>query len=225
MTVSLAQVFRDAAQKAALSSKGTPCATAASSSGQDPDGQHAPGTVSLQELLRLHGDASTAVVLLLLALFSTIPITGIGSIISLAIFALAWRWGRHVETTSVHSRVGDIRLSKVWTARGLNFLAWLYEKADIWLEPRLPTLSERSTRPWWAVWICVMGAIIFLPIPLGNLLPSLSLVVLSLAWMFRDGIALLISVALGMAALVFTAYFGQLAWQIVVQSTQWLVGL
>ena len=70
-----------------------------------------------------------------------------------------------------------------------------------------------------------MGAIIFLPIPLGNLLPSLSLVVLSLAWMFRDGIALLISVTLGMAALVFTAYFGQLAWQIVVQSTQWLVGL
>ena len=225
MTVSLAQVFRDAAEKAALGSNGTPSATAASNSGQEPDVPIAVGTVSLQELLGLHGDASTAVVLLLLALFSTIPITGIGFIISLAIFALAWRWGLQVETTTMHFRVGNIRLSREWTARGLNFLAWLYEKADIWLEPRLFALSERSTRPWWAIWICVMGAIIFLPIPLGNILPSLSLVVLSLAWIFRDGIALLISVALGMAALVYSAYFGQLAWQIVVQSTQWLVRL
>ena len=225
MTVSLAQVFRAAAQKAASSSNGIPDAGADDSSGQEPKNKLAAGTVSVQELLWLHGEASTAVVLLLLALFSTIPIAGIGSIISLAIFALAWRWGRQVETTIVQGRVGNIRLSRVWTARCLNFLAWLYEQADRWLEPRLSALSERSTRPWWAVWICLMGAIIFLPVPFGNLLPSLSLMVLSLAWMFRDGLALLISLALGIAAMVFTAYSGQLAWQIMVRSAQWLIRL
>ena len=46
----------------------------------------AEGTVSLQERLRLHGDAYHLVVLLLLALFSTVPFTGIDSIIGLAIF-------------------------------------------------------------------------------------------------------------------------------------------
>ena len=225
MTVSLAQIFKAAAQKAALSSNGIPDAGADSSFGQEPETTLIAGTVSVQELLWLHGEASTAVVLLLLALFSTIPIAGIGSIISLAIFALAWRWARQVETTTVHGRVGNIRLSRVWTARCLNFLAWLFEQADRWLEPRLFAFSKRSTRPWWAVWICLMGAIIFLPVPFGNLLPSLSLMVLSLAWMFRDGLALLISLALGIAALVFTAYSGQLAWQIVVQSAQWLIRL
>ena len=107
----------------------------------------------------------------------------------------------------------------------LTFLAWLYEQADRWLEPRLPGLSAHNSRPWWALWICVMGGIIFLPIPLGNLLPSFSLVVLSLAWMFRDGIALMVSLALGVAAIVFTAFFGQLAWELVVNAGQWVMNL
>ena len=67
--------------------------------------------MSLQERLRLHGDAYHLIVLLLLllllllALFSTVPITGIDSIIGLAIFVLAWRWVRNVETITVHGRV------------------------------------------------------------------------------------------------------------------------
>ena len=65
----------------------------------------AAGTVSLQERLRLHGDVGQLVVLLLLALFSTVPITGIDSIIGLAIFMLAWRWVRNVETITLHGRV------------------------------------------------------------------------------------------------------------------------
>ena len=59
----------------------------------------------MQERLRLHGDVGQLVVLLLLALFSTVPITGIDSIIGLAIFMLAWRWVRNVETITLHQRV------------------------------------------------------------------------------------------------------------------------
>ena len=45
---------------------------------------------------------------------------------------------------------------------------------------------------------------------------------LSLAWMFRDGAALLVSLVLGLAALVFTAVFGQLAVQAVTEAIQWI---
>ena len=72
---------------------------------------------------------------------------------------------------------------------------------------------------------CALPIFIFLPIPFGNILPSFSLVALSLAWMFRDGIALLVSLALGSAALVFSVVFGQLAWQLLVRAGQWLMGL
>ena len=219
MTFTIAHVFRAAAEKAALGKTTFTDQTATAPTAAEA------GTVSLQELLQLHGEASTAVVLMLLALFTTLPIAGVGTILSLAIFALAWRWARHRETTSVHGRIGAIRLNPLWSGRTLRFLAWMYEQADRLLSPRMLAMSTRATRPWWALWICVMGAIIFLPIPFGNILPSFSLVALSLAWMFRDGIALLVSLALGSAALVFSVVFGQLAWQLLVRAGQWLMGL
>ncbi len=227
MTVTLAHIFRAAAKEAAHA----PAVDADADvdvPGSTAQGKTSPGTagtVSLQELLQLHGDASTAVVLMLLALFTTLPIAGVGTILSLAIFALAWRWARYKETTTVHGHIGAIRLSPRWTGRTLGFLAWMYEQADRLLSPRLLALSGRATRPWWALWIGVMGVIIFLPIPFGNILPSFSLVALSLAWMFRDGIALLVSLAIGSAALVFSVIFGQLAWSMVVRASQWLMGV
>lgn len=225
MTVTLAHIFRAAAKEAAQHNANTPAADAAGNTGHGKTDRETAGTVSLQELLHMHGDASTAVVLMLLALFTTLPVAGVGTILSLAIFALAWRWARYRETTTVHGRIGAIRLSPLWTGRTLGLLAWMYEQADRLLSPRLLAMSSRVTRPWWALWICVMGAIIFLPIPFGNILPSLSLVALSLAWMFRDGIALLVSLALGSAALVFSVIFGQLAWLMLVGAAQWLMGL
>lgn len=225
MTVTIAHIFRAAAQKAAQSSIDALTAGATGNTEQGKANRGTAGTVTLQELLQLHGDASTAVVLMLLALFTTLPIAGVGTILSLAIFALAWRWARQVETTSVHGRIGAIRLNPLWTGRTLRFLAWMYEQADRLLSPRMLAMSSRATRPWWALWICVMSAIIFLPIPFGNILPSFSLVALSLAWMFRDGIALLVSLAIGMAALVFSVVFGQLAWLMVVRASQWLMSI
>ncbi len=225
MTVTLAHIFRAAAKEAAQHNANIPAADAAGNTGHSKTSQETAGTVSLQELLQMHGEASTAVVLMLLALFTTLPIAGVGTILSLAIFALAWRWARYRETTTVHGHIGAIRLSPLWTGRTLGFLAWMYEQADRLLSPRMLAMSSRATRPWWALWICVMGAIIFLPIPFGNILPSFSLVALSLAWMFRDGIALLVSLVLGSAALVFSVIFGQLAWLMLVGAGQWLMAL
>ena len=96
-------MFKDAAAQAALSRSIT--SKTVKSSQESAAAEIAAGTVSLQERLRLHGDVGQLVVLLLLALFSTMPITGIDSIIGLAIFVLAWRWVRNVETITVHGWV------------------------------------------------------------------------------------------------------------------------
>ena len=96
-------MFRSAAARAALSRSIT--SKTLKSSQESAAAEIAAGTVSLQERLRLHGDVYRLIVLLLLALLSTVPITGIDSIIGLAIFVLAWRWVRNVETITVHFRV------------------------------------------------------------------------------------------------------------------------
>jgi hypothetical protein len=72
------------------------------------------------------------------------------------------------------------------------------------------------------VWIALMGVVIFLPLPLGNLLPSLSLILLSLGWMFRDGVALLLSTAAGVAAVAYVVSLWQLVTQALGQTWVWL---
>jgi hypothetical protein len=62
--------------------------------------------------------------------------------------------------------------------------------------------------------VALMGALIFLPIPLGNVLPAIAVVLLGLGLVFRDGIAVLAGAATGLAAIGYTMAlaFGAWAW-------------
>jgi hypothetical protein len=66
-----------------------------------------------------------------------------------------------------------------------------------------------------------MGFVIFLPLPFGNVLPSISLVLLSLGWMFRDGLAMLASAVVGSGALAFTYAFGHVVWEVLAVVRGW----
>lgn len=211
MTVHLATVFSQAAAATRKDSTAAPEAE--------------EFKVNLQELLHLHGEASTAVVLMLLSVATVLPMAGLGTVLSFAIFALAWRWACQTETRTLPPRLGKLTLNARWTRRCLHALAWIYSRANLWLRPRWQALAHDRTRPGWALWIGVMGVVIFLPIPFGNVLPSLSLVALSLGWMFRDGVALVLSTLLGVAALALTASFSQLLWHMLLQLTAWLPAL
>ena len=206
--------------------------------------------LSLAELLRLHGDDSAAVVLLVVSVLCVVPIYGMGTALSLAIFAMAWHW-RHVarsggqgadsetesetgietdsEPTPTNSegplhgrgpkwlpeRLAQATLDEIWSRRCLHGLAWLYGQAGSHLRERFVGLSAAGTRPFWSVWIALQGFVIFLPLPFGNVLPAISLVLLCLGWMFRDGLALLGSALVGAAALGYTWAFGHLVWVLV----------
>ena len=54
-----------------------------------------------------------------------------------------------------------------------------------------------------------MALIIMMPIPFGNVLPGASLMLMSLAWMFRDGLLLLCSTVLGAGAIGLALAMGQ----------------
>jgi len=175
-----------------------------------------PLRLSLRELLQLHGEQSGAVLLMLMALLSTVPIAGAGTVLSLGIFALAWAWLRGRDSLHLPERLAGLTLNETWTRRCLHWLAWTYERAERCLRPRWQALSHARTRFWWALWIALMAALIFLPLPLGNVLPGTSLMLLSLGWLFRDGLALLLSAATGAVGVGYAVSVGHLvfaAWQ------------
>ena len=67
-----------------------------------------------------------------------------------------------------------------------------------------------------------MGLLILLPLPLANLLPALSLVLLSLAWMARDGLALAASLLMGAAGLVYIVLMSHLLLVLAHEGLLWL---
>ncbi|MGS5089978.1 exopolysaccharide biosynthesis protein [Hydrogenophaga sp. A37] len=184
-----------------------------------------PGTacerLSLNQLLRLNGEGSGAVLLMLLALLSSLPVAGAGGLFSIGLLALAWAWLRGRETVTMPQRLGSITLSETWSRRSLHGMAWIYEQAERRLRPRWPVCCHARTRVWWGLWIALMAVVIFLPLPLGNVLPSLSLILLSLGWMFRDGVAMLLSAATGVGALGYVVSLGHLLTGLLVKAWAW----
>ena len=85
-----------------------------------------PAAVTVQDLLELHGDASLVVLLLVLSVLTVTPLAGVGTVLSFAIFAIAWRraCGREGRTNLPFEKsLHNIALSPEWGERTLRFLA------------------------------------------------------------------------------------------------------
>ena len=85
---------------------------------------------------------------------------------------------------------------------------WL-ERAEKLLKPRLSVLTRPPFEQAIAVVCLLLALILFLPIPLGNMLPALAICLFSLAILERDGIAAILGalVALASTAIVWTVLY------------------
>lgn len=72
-------------------------------------------------------------------------------------------------------------------------------------EDRLVWLTGRTARMLLALPLLLMAVTIILPIPLGNVMPALALIAASIGFMAGDGLAVLLSMLIAMAAVVWTA--------------------
>lgn len=166
----------------------------------------APTRLTVDELARLHGDHSAAMLLLLVAFLSLTPLVGV----SLLILLIASRWHRLDGAIAVPARLGRLQLSPPWSRRCERGLQWTHALARRRLRTRWTALLAPATHSGWSLWIGLMGVVTLLPLPLANVLPAASLMLLSLGWIRRDGVALAASVLVGIAGLVYVALMSQL---------------
>lgn len=179
-----------------------------------------PGTpLSMQELLAMHGDATLPVLLILLALITTVPVAGAGMLFSLGIMAWAWRWGCHQDAPRLE-RLRVMQLNPRAAYRVLRWLAWMYTFAQRRLRPRWHALQGPQLRWAWALWVALMALVIFLPIPFGNVFPAVALLLFGLGLLTHDGLMLAASLALGVAGLVVLGMAG--GWILEMVTRLWL---
>lgn len=168
--------------------------------------------VSFAELAALHGEGGHGSLLILLALPCLLPIPGVGNVMGAALVLLAWAQWRGRSRRPLPPAVAQLTLSPTWTRRLLMLMARFHGLVERWSRARLPWLADPQDAGWLAPKVALMGAIIFLPLPLGNVLPALALLLLGAGLAGRDGLAVGLALLVAALALAYTAAIGLAAW-------------
>lgn len=178
--------------------------------------------VALSHLADVHGSAARGTLLVLLSAPCVLPVPGVGNVLGLGLVLMALAMWRGQASHELPSRVAGWQMPSHWAQRVLGLLARFYSLAGRWSRERWLHLVD-GPQGWLAPKVGLMGALIFLPIPFGNVLPALALSLLGLGLVFRDGLAVLAGMVAGGAAVAYTAGLGMLAWHWgLVPLLQWL---
>ena len=89
------------------------------------------------------------------------------------------------------------------------------------IHPRWPTPIKATKRLVGAVVVILNTTLMFIPVPLGNILPALVIALISLAYLQEDG--LLLSIALLAAAIVLAIEVAAV-WEEII-GAKWIIGL
>lgn len=168
--------------------------------------------VALHALAAAHGPAAVGSMLVLLAAACALPMAGAGTVLGFGLWMLVPAMVRGSGGTGLSARLARVELPLSVARRLLGLLAAVYKLAAKAARPRLLHLVDTPRQPWIAAQVGLMAVLIILPIPLGNLLPSLALIVLGIGLVFRDGlVVLLLALASGLA-IAWTAALGLGVW-------------
>jgi hypothetical protein len=176
-------------------------------------GELPPGPVPLAALADAHGGAWQASLLVLLAAPCLLPIPGVGSVLSLALALLGLMLWMQAPHQDLPPRLGRLSLPREGATRSLALLARFYDLIYRLTRPRMTALAGPSARWWLGPMTVVMAVLIFLPIPFGNLLPAVSLMLAGVALAARDGLLMLASLGVGASALASSGMLIALGWQ------------
>ena len=175
--------------------------------------------VSLQALAQAHGPAAHGTLLLLMAAPCLLPVPGVGTVLGLGMAALAAAMWQGHSAACLPRRVAELELSRHRAQRVLGLLASAYAMAGRYARARLSHLASAGRRSWTAAAVGLMAVIVVLPIPFGNVLPALAMMLIGLGLVFRDGVAVVLGLAMAGLALFVTAGLVLMAW---VWGSEWI---
>ncbi|WP_311273649.1 MULTISPECIES: exopolysaccharide biosynthesis protein [unclassified Rhizobium] len=168
----------------------------------------ARGGLSLGEVMATMGPAGMAFAILILALPALTPVPGpIGIIFGTALAVVAAQIAIGRSTVWLPRFLKDRRLSaKVLELIVRHTAPHVSRVERLVRADRLKVLTGPFAQMLIGLPILMMAVAIALPIPLGNFLPVISLVVLSIGLMEKDGLITLVGVILSVIAAAVTGF-------------------
>lgn len=168
--------------------------------------------VSMRAMAQAHGPQAQGTLLLLMSMPCLLPVPGVGTVLGLGLVALAVAMWRGHPDAGLPARVAQLELPRHWAQRVLQGLASAYTLAGRHARARLCHLAPEGRTPLLSLVVGLMALIVVMPIPFGNVLPSLALVLIGLGRVFQDGVAVLAGLLMSGVALLATTGLLVTAW-------------
>jgi hypothetical protein len=166
--------------------------------------------ITLGQIAEAMSDRSFGAFLVVFCLPNLIPLPpGATFILGLPLIFVSFQMAfSRLDTIWLPRRLRDYAFDNKAFAAVLDRFIPYMERAERYIRPRFWSGDIRLYERLIGVFALILGIIVFLPIPLGNMGPSLALALIGLGLTERDGIMTLAGVIVGLVFTVVVSYVG-----------------
>lgn len=163
--------------------------------------------VVLGDLIHSLGQSSFGLALIALALPAMIPIPGpFGMVTGCCLVLVACQMLLGRRRLALPRFLADRQVAADGVkAVIMRALPWVKRIEAVMREGRWRSLTGRSSRTLMGIPVLLLAVVLALPIPFGNVGPVISLLVIGLSLVARDGLALMVGLVLTLATFFWTA--------------------
>lgn len=156
------------------------------------------GSMTIEELLRKMGHHGLALAILVLAISSVVAgiIPGFSTLMAVPIIFMCIRIMIGKSTVWLPKRIRGKSLSPRVIYGSLNRSIGPLKKMEKYLKPRLIFLTGGLFKRLLALTMLILAVVLAMPIPGGNFVPSMSIAIISLAILERDGLLVIAAMTL-----------------------------
>lgn len=161
------------------------------------------GTTQVGDIVDRLGRTGLGFLVLILTVPALIPIPGpFGMVFGSALALVALQMMANVEHFWLPQRVRQIPVSSERVKSAAATAAKWLRPLESWLKPRrVRHFALPDFRPVFGIPVFILAVAIALPIPMGNVLPCLALMLLALGMIVQDGVAVVAGLIVGAMAL------------------------
>uniref|UniRef100_B8HK83 Exopolysaccharide synthesis ExoD n=1 Tax=Cyanothece sp. (strain PCC 7425 / ATCC 29141) TaxID=395961 RepID=B8HK83_CYAP4 len=161
--------------------------------------EHQQEEVCLRDILVTLGDRSFGPTLIICALPLAIPLplAGISALVSVPLILVSGQLVLGFEQPWLPDPVLNQNFKRDHIEHVINTAIPLLQQLEAFCQPRLPFFTSPAAERGVGLVLVLLGVIIALPIPFGNMLPAIAIVLICLGLIEKDGLIIAISGLMG----------------------------
>ncbi|MCU0534133.1 MAG: exopolysaccharide biosynthesis protein [Hydrococcus sp. Prado102] len=169
--------------------------------------QHQEEKIALKDILQGMGDRAFGPALLICAIPEAlpIPIVGVSAIIGIPLMLVSGQLFLGFKKVWLPKRIGNFSFERKFLEKAILTMLRYLKKIERVIKPRWQFMSSPIANRLLGLLLLVLGVVIALPIPFGNFLPAIAIVIISLGTIEKDGLVIAIGILAAIVILTIMA--------------------